>query len=204
MRFALIYVWEIFTGVRDISDIVRYSSIPEKFKKAAALSFKLIRLLIILALIFGSYRAIYFYHENFIKDQEQDNLKIKASKNKAQDLQAQAGKILKFKAESYILADDIESMGANLFSSANAQDIAEAEAENNFDVNNNNLPEIILKAKILSKNKAKSLIILSVNKNNFRLKAGDNFMIDGRPGKIISINKEYVLINFDGREIKIK
>ncbi|MBR0222235.1 MAG: hypothetical protein IJQ63_10720, partial [Synergistaceae bacterium] len=180
-----------------------YSSIPEKFKKAAALSFKLIRLLIILALIFGSYRAIYFYHENFIKDQEQDNLKIKESKNKAQDLQAQAGKILKFKAESYILADDIESMGANLFSSVNAQDRAEAEAENNFDVNNN-LPEIILKAKILSKNKAKSLIILSVNKNNFRLKAGDNFMIDGRPGKIISINKEYVLINFDGREIKIK
>lgn len=200
MRFALIYVWEIFTGVRDISDIVRYSSIPEKFKKAAALSFKLIRLLIILALIFGSYRAIYFYHENFIKEREHDNLKIKASKNKAQDLQAQAGKILKFKAESYILADDIESMGANLFPSLSA----EAEAENNFDVNNNNLPEIILKAKILSKNKAKSLIILSVNKNNFRLKAGDSFTIDGRTGKIISINKEYVLINFDGREIKIK
>lgn len=199
MRFALIYVWEIFTGVRDISDIVRYSSIPEKFKKAAALSFKLIRLLIILALIFGSYRAIYFYHENFIKEREHDNLKIKASKNKSQELKAHAEKILKFKAESYILADDIDSMGANLFPSLSA----EAEAENNFDVNNN-LPEISVKAKILSNNKAKSVIILSVNKNNFRLRAGDNFMIDGRPGKIISINKEYVLINFDGLEIKIK
>ncbi|MBQ3377961.1 MAG: hypothetical protein IJG62_06785 [Synergistaceae bacterium] len=199
MRFALIYVWEIFTGVRDISDIVRYSGIPSKFKKAAALSFKLIRLLIIFALIFGSYRAIYFYHENFIKEREHDNLKIKASKNKSQELKAHAEKILKFKAESYILADDIDSMGANLFPSLSA----EAEAENNFDVNNN-LPEISVKAKILSNNKAKSVIILSVNKNNFRLRAGDNFMIDGRPGKIISINKEYVLINFDGREIKIK
>ncbi|MBQ3626880.1 MAG: hypothetical protein II948_09085 [Synergistaceae bacterium] len=199
MRFALIYVWEIFTGVRDISDIVRYSGIPSKFKKAAALSFKLIRLLIIFALIFGSYRAIYFYHENFIKEREHDNLKIKASKNKSQELKAHAEKILKFKAESYILADDIDSMGANLFPSLSA----EAEAENNFDVNNN-LPEISVKAKILSNNKAKSVIILSVNKNNFRLRAGDNFMIDGRPGKIISINKEYVLINFDGLEIKIK
>ncbi|MBR0045110.1 MAG: hypothetical protein IJP56_09760, partial [Synergistaceae bacterium] len=198
-RFALIYVWEIFTGVRDISDIVRYSGIPSKFKKAAALSFKLIRLLIIFALIFGSYRAIYFYHENFIKEREHDNLKIKASKNKSQELKAHAEKILKFKAESYILADDIDSMGANLFPSLSA----EAEAENNFDVNNN-LPEISVKAKILSNNKAKSVIILSVNKNNFRLRAGDNFMIDGRPGKIISINKEYVLINFDGLEIKIK
>ena len=199
MRFALIYVWEIFTGVRDISDIVRYSGIPSKFKKAAALSFKLIRLLIIFALIFGSYRAIYFYHENFIKEREHDNLKIKASKNKSQELKAHAEKILKFKAESYILADDIDSMGANLFPSLSA----EAEAENNFDVNNN-LPEISVKAKILSNNKAKSVIILSVNKNNFRLRAGDNFMIDGRPGKIISINKEYVLINFDELEIKIK
>ncbi|MBQ8693191.1 MAG: hypothetical protein IJ520_08610 [Synergistaceae bacterium] len=190
LNLALSYVWEIFTGVRDISDIVKHSEIQFKFKAYAALIIKLIRLLVIFALIFGGCMAVFFYYENFIKVHEQ-NLKIKAKTDRSQEqeLQALAEKILKFRADGNILADKI-----NLFES---EPEAEAEADNN-------LPEMSVKAKILSSNKRKSLIILSVNKNNFRLRTGEAFTFEGMQGRVVSIKRDSVLINFNAREIEIK
>ena len=190
LNLALSYIWEIFTGVRDASDIVKYSGISVKFKAYAKLIAKLIRLLVILALIFGGCLAIFFYYENFIKVHEQNNLNIKVRPDKLleQELAAQAEKVLKFRADDYILADRI-----NLFNSA----LAEPEADNN-------LPDMSVRAKILSSNKRKSLIILSVNKNNFKLRAGDAFTFDERQGRVVSIERDRVLINFNGREIEVK
>ena len=190
LNLALSYVWEIFTGVRDASDIVKYSGISVKFKAYAKLIAKLIRLLVILALIFGGCLAVFFYYENFIKVHEQNNLNIKVRPDKLleQELAAQAEKVLKFRADDYILADRI-----NLFNSA----LAEPEADNN-------LPDMSVRAKILSNNKRKSLIILSVNKNNFKLRAGDAFTFDERQGRVVSIERDRVLINFNGREIEVK
>ncbi|MBR1603277.1 MAG: hypothetical protein IJ667_07545 [Synergistaceae bacterium] len=188
LNLALSYVWEIFTGVRDAGDIVKHSEIQFKFKAYAALVIKLIRLLVILALIFGGCLAVFFYYENFIKVHEQNlKIKAKADRSQEQELQALAEKVLKFRADAHILADRI-----NLFDSE-----PEAEA-------NDNLPEMSVKAKILSNNKRKSLIILSVNKNNFRLRTGEAFTFDGMQGRVISINRDSVLINFNGREIEIK
>ena len=191
LNLALSYVWEIFTGVRDAGDIVKHSEIQFKFKSYAALVIKLIRLLVILALIFGGCLAVFFYYENFIKVHEQNlKIKAKADRSQEQELQALAEKVLKFRADAHILADRI-----NLFDSGAAEPEAEAD---------NNLPEMSVKAKILSSNKRKSLIILSVNKNNFRLRTGEAFTFDGMQGRVVSINRDSVLINFNGREIEIK
>ena len=191
LNLALSYVWEIFTGVRDAGDIVKHSEIQFKFKAYAALIIKLIRLLVIFALIFGGCLAVFFYYENFIKVHEQNlKIKAKADRSQAQELQALAEKVLKFRADAHILADRI-----NLFDSGAAEPEAEAD---------NNLPEMSVKAKILSSNKRKSLIILSVNKNNFKLRTGEAFTFDGMQGRVVSINRDSVLINFNGREIEIK
>ena len=188
LNLVLSYVWEIFTGVRDAGDIVKHSEIQFKFKAYAALIIKLIRLLVIFALIFGGCLAVFFYYENFIKVHEQNlKIKAKADRTQEQELQALAEKVLKFRADGHILADRI-----NLFDSE-----PEAEADNN-------LPEMSVKAKILSSNKRKSLIILSVNKNNFKLRTGEAFTFDGMQGRVVSINRDSVLINFNGREIEIK
>lgn len=182
------YIWEIFTGIRD--------------------DFKLLRLAVLFMLISGGCASLLFYYKiqkfreiNF-KAEKLNKLNKNTSRNalksNEKNLIDRAEEIQKFRMESLILAATIKNMGANLFAAEYEPEKIAIAAP----------PEMSVKAKILSdknENKNKnSMIILNIAGNNggLTLKTGDSFM-NGR-GRILNIDKEYVLINFDGKEIKIK